>query len=151
MLAVTVGAYTNLNMPYLLQDTDYFNIPFSDVGSTIGRILSISSLGSMFLTPFIGYAYDIFGRFWFLVPSIFLLTIQLIFLPYSAPNLWLLILFRAIMGCFMRIIFINPLILDYVKSESRGFGMGIVTYGFVFGELLMITIFEMTRSMTMKQ
>ena len=44
---------------------------------------------------------------------------------------------------------INPLILDYVKSESRGLGMGIVTYGFVFGELLMISIFMQTRDMTM--
>ena len=104
----------------------------------------------MFFTPFIGYVYDIVGRFWFLVPSIFFLAIQLALLPYTSPNFFLLVALRALMGCFMRIIFINPLILDYVKSESRGLGMGLATYGFVFGELLMISIFELTRPMTMK-
>ena len=49
------------------------------------------------------------------------------------------------MSCLMRIILVNPLVIDYIKSESRGVGMGIVTYGFVFGELAMIFMFQMTR------
>lgn len=151
MLAVTCGAYTNMNMPYLLQDADYFDIPFERVGTTVGRILLISSLSSLFFTPIIGYAYDIIGRFWFLIPSLFLLIIQMALLPYSAPRLWNLTLFRAIMGCLMRIVFINPLVIDYVKNESRGLGMGIASYGFVFGELLMIVLYEVTRPLSMTE
>ena len=75
MLAVTVGAYTNMKMPALLQDSSFFNVQFENIGKTNGSINSISSLGSLFFTPFIGYAYDIFGRFWILMPSIFLLAL----------------------------------------------------------------------------
>ena len=55
------------------------------------------------------------------------------------------------MSCLMRLVLVNPLICDYVKSESRGLGMSIVAYGFVFGELMMIFLFENTRKLNMEQ
>ena len=58
---------------------------------------------------------------------------------------------RTVMSCLMRLVLVNPLILDYVKSESRGLGMSIVAYGFIFGELTMIALFEFTRKMNMEQ
>ena len=36
LVSVVAGAYVNAMMPYLLQDKDYFNIPFERVGSLAG-------------------------------------------------------------------------------------------------------------------
>ena len=62
-------------MPYLLQDEEYFNIDFDNVGTTTGKILFISSLSSTVLTPFMGYTYDIVGRVGLLIPGIFALAL----------------------------------------------------------------------------
>lgn len=97
-----------------------------------------------------GFVYDIVGRYWVVIISLFLLAVQLSLVPHSAPDFTLLFAFRAVMSCLMRIVLVNPLILDYVKSDSRGIGMSIVTYGFVFGELAMIGLFEATRKLTME-
>jgi len=136
-------------MPYLLQDPDYFDIPFEEVGTTTGSILFVGSFISTLATPFLGYAYDIVGRFWLLIPTFFLLAIQLAIIPLSAPHIWLLMIFRASMSLLGRVVLVKPLLIDYVKSESRGFAMTLHAYGFVFGELIMVTLFSMTRGMSM--
>jgi len=113
---VTAGAYLNANMPYLLQDEDYFNVPFEEVGRTTGSVMAAGSAISLFLTPFFGYGYDIIGRFWLIIPTCFLIAGMLAIMPYSAPQMWCLILFRAILSVLMRLVLIKPLLIDYVKS-----------------------------------
>ena len=39
----------------------------------------------------------------------------------------------------------SPLVLDYVKSESRGLGVAYTSIGSVIGELFMVAIFVATR------
>lgn len=150
-LAITTGSYLNIQMPYLLQDPEYFDIPFEQVGTKTGQILFVGSLCSTLATPFLGYAYDIVGRFWLLIPTFFLLSIQLGLMPFSAPHIWLLMIFRASMSLLGRVVLVKPLIVDYVKSESRGFAMTLQGYGMVFGELMMLMLFTMTRGMSMKE
>jgi len=111
----------------------------------------VGSFISTLATPFLGYAYDIVGRFWMLIPTFFLLAIQLAIIPLSAPHIWLLMIFRASMSLLGRVVLVKPLLIDYVKSESRGFAMTLQAYGFVFGELIMVTLFSMTRGMSMEQ
>ena len=149
-LGVTAGAYVNTNMPYLLQDENYFGIPFEEVGRKTGSIMAAGSVISVILTPLFGYGYDIIGRFWMIIPTFFLIAIQLGLMPYSAPHMWCLIMFRAILSLLMRLLLVKPLLVDYVKSESRGFAMTLQAYGFVFGELIMIFLFSMTRKLEMK-
>lgn len=72
-------------------------------------------------------------------------------MPYASPSFTLLCVFRATMSFLMRLVLVSPLMLDYVKSESRGLGMSLVAYGHVFGELIMIVLFGMTRQMEMKE
>ena len=150
LVSVVAGAYVNAMMPYLLQDKDYFNIPFENVGSVAGQVLFWGYLVSTIVTPFIGYVYDILGRFWFIIPSCFVLALQLSIIPYSAPHFWLLCVFRSLMSCLINTIHVNPLIMDYVKSESRGLMMSFGTLGLVLGELFMVAIFSMTRGLTME-
>ena len=42
----------------------------------------------------------------------------------------------------------NPLVADYIRSESRGHGMGLTGYGSIFGHLIMVALFEFARGMT---
>ena len=106
---------------------------------------------STIVTPAIGYIYDILGRFWFIIPSCFVLCLQLAIIPYSAPHFWLLCAFRSVMSCLINAIHVNPLIIDYIKSESRGLMMSFATLGLVLGELLMVLLFSATRSLSMPQ
>jgi len=103
------------------------------------------------VTPFLGYAYDIIGRFWFMIPSCFLLAFQLGIVPFSSPRFWLLCLFRAFMSILINVVHVSPLIIDYVKSESRGMAMALASLGLVLGELVMVSMFALTRKMTMDQ
>ena len=148
-LTISMGGYINANMPYLLQDPYYFNVSFGQVGTYTGTILFVSSFTSTILTPFMGYAYDIVGRKGIIITCIFILAVVFAFLPFSAPFIWLLIIFRTVIGFLIRFTLSNPLVLDYIRSESRGLGMGLITYGFVFGKVIFISMFEATRKLSM--
>ncbi len=115
-IAVTVGAYTNAQMPYLLQDERYFDVPFSNVGNKTGTILFWSYLASCIVTPILGYLYDVVGRFWMIVTCLSAMILCLAIMPTSAPHIWIVVLFRAVMSIMQQGITVNPLIVDYVKS-----------------------------------
>ena len=85
MITVAAGAYTNANMPYLLQSRDHFNVAFEKVGTRSGHVLFYALLIGTFLTPAFGYCYDLFGRRWLIISSLFIYAIQMSFLPHSAP------------------------------------------------------------------
>ena len=74
-LVIAAVSYTNTLMPELLQDEAYFKIPFENVGTVSGQIIFYATLSSTLIVPLIGYVYDIIGRFWVLLPAIFLVTI----------------------------------------------------------------------------
>ena len=148
-IVTTTGAYLNVMMPYLLQDERYFGIKFENVGAVIGNLLFWSHCISTLITPLIGYLYDLLGRFWVIIPSCFILALGLGLIPFSAPHYWLLCVLRAVISCFVNVVMINPLIIDYVKTESRGLVMSYMSLGMVFGELFMVNLFAATRNLDM--
>lgn len=103
----------------------------------------------MIAVPFMGSLYDFLGRWWFIIPSCFFLALSLAFMPLSSPHFWLLCISRMIMSILMSVINVNPLIIDYVKSESRGLVISFASLGIMLGELLMVTLFSLTRQMSM--
>ena len=147
LVAIAAGSYINAMMPYLLQDEAYFGIEFANVGSKAGEVIFWAYLLSTLVTPFMGYVYDILGRFWFIVPSCFFLSLMIAIVPLSSPHFWLLCAFRSIMSMLINVIHVNPLIIDYVKTESRGLVMSFASLGIVFGELVMVLMFSMTRGL----
>ena len=151
IISTSASAYVNVMMPYLLQDKDYFNLSFDKMGQQTGQILFWAFMCSTLVTPFFGYLYDIIGRFWFIVPSCFILSLQVAIIPYSSPHFWLLCVFRASVSSINNLLQSNPLVMDYVKNESRGLVMSYATVGFVLGEMLMVLIFESTRDLTILQ
>ena len=102
------------------------------------------------LTPFLGYFYDLFGRKWIVVPMFFIVSIFIALMPYSAPLFWRLAIFRGLLVVSQRLIHVNPLVIDYVKSESRGLGIALASLGLVVGEMLMVTMFAATRKLSME-
>ena len=148
IISTAASAYVNVMMPYLLQDKNYFNLAFDSMGQQTGQILFFAFMCSTLVTPFFGYLYDIIGRFWFIIPSCFILSLQVAVIPYSSPHIWLLCICRATVSSINNLLQSNPLIMDYIKNESRGLVMSYATVGFVFGEFLMIILFEFTRKLT---
>ena len=149
MVAVSAGGFVNANMPFLLRDENYFNYQFSEVGDRTGKALFWAYLTSTAVCPFLGYVYDTLGRFWFMIPSMFALSFFMAILPYSAPHFPVLIAMRAFIAIIVNVISVNPLIIDYVKNKSRGLVVSFSSIGFVMGELVMIIMFSMTRSLKM--
>jgi len=149
MIAVSAGGYVNANMPFLLRDEEYFDFKFSEVGDRTGTALFWAYLASTIVTPFLGYIYDVVGRFWFMVPAMFSITFFVGILPYMSPNFTMLIIMRAAIAIIINIISVNPLIIDYVKNKSRGLMVSYMAIGFVLGELVMIVMFSITRKLAM--
>ena len=118
------------------------------MGTYSGKILFWAYLVSTLVTPGMGYIYDILGRYKVLIASSFILSFVLGIIPYSSPYFWLLCAERAIISTLINVMAVSPLIIDYIKSESRGMVMSFASLGFVFGELLMVGIFSSTRGMT---
>ena len=88
MVSVAAGAYVNAQMPYLLQDSSYFDFPFSVTGRRAGEVLFCGYLVATLFTPILGYGYDLIGRFWFMIPTCFLMALQVGLMPLSAPYFW---------------------------------------------------------------
>lgn len=55
------------------------------------------------------------------------------------------------MSILINIVHVSPLLIDYIKSESRGMAMALASLGLVLGELIMVLMFALTRKMTMKE
>ena len=144
------SAYVNANMPTLLQDKDHFNVPFTELGSTAGLLLFWSYLFSTLMAPFVGLIYDILGRYWFILPACFVMAITMGLYPSLAPSFLLLTVIRTLHACLITILFSNPLVIDYVKAGSRGLMLSIVCLGLIFGELLMISTYLLTREMSLQ-
>ena len=119
------------------------------MGEISGELLFWAYTISTLLTPLVGYLYDMLGRRWVMIPSCFALALQLGLVPFSAPHYWLLCVFRSVTSCLTNVIMINPLIIDYVKTESRGLIMSYMSLGIVLGELFMVGIFSATRQLSM--
>ena len=148
LIIVTAEAFANTQMPYLLADPNYYNQPVDKVASIVSRAFFWGSLSATIIVPFMGYAYEICGRYWLIVPGVFLTVIIFFLYPLVAPSLAALYAFRSIFSVLAGIVMHNPLVADYIRSESRGHGMGIIGYGSIFGHILMVILFEFSRGMS---
>jgi len=63
-------------------------------------------------------------------------------MPHASPNLPALVVFRSVLSTAIQAIQVNPLIVDYVKNESRGLMASFAGSAIVFGELLEIQKFS---------
>ena len=133
-IKVAAHAFTNAKMNYLLQDEDFFDVPFEEIGGYLFTIMASGQVVSVLLTPVFGLAYDIVGRVPLVIGGLFTIAFFMMLIPMTSPNFGVLVFCRVIMSCAMRLLLVKPLLIDYLKDGSRGFGMTLQTWGFLIGE-----------------
>lgn len=88
-----------------------------------------------------GSLYDILGRKFTVLTFTFLQPVLLSLVPYTAPNVYMLGLMKILMGFGFAAQKSNPLIVDYVKKESRGSASALKNLGTIAGEMGSMMVF----------
>ena len=95
----------------------------------------IAQLTALAIHPAFGYGYDLFGRKKIIISSALILVVSVYIFPYTSPSI-------ALLNCVYTVGFLlrclkdaNPLLIDYVKSNSRGKAIGLLAFGGIFGEI----------------
>ena len=84
--------------------------------------------------------YEIIGRRWTIFLSFIFTGIVVTIMPYSAPDMDLLLWARIVLGITMAAPMAHPLIPDYVRNNSKGKAMAVNGLGYVFGEIFALGI-----------
>ena len=92
------GTYANTMLPGILQSEDYFAYEYKEVGTRAGEVVFWGFLIATVIAPFLGYVYDMIGRFWFMVPACFFLSLVMALFPLSSPNFWVLCGMRGLVA-----------------------------------------------------
>lgn len=104
------------------------------MGRVSSNILWSAIICGLCWTPIAGYIYDLFLRkkpfFTFgILGALFLLTT-----PHTAPSvMWLTVVRCLIMICQITLQ-CSPLVMDYIKEDSRGKGVALQAIGNFIGE-----------------
>lgn len=132
----------------MLDDKKMFKIPHKEKGMAISWLTIYSMPGTIIMTFFTSYIFELYGRKIVLFLSFFLSGVVYIFFPYCAPNFSYLVLCRCALGLTMAAPMAHPLIPDYIKRSSRGKAVALCGVGNVMGEVFsMGVLFNLTKSM----
>ena len=119
-LMTTIGGYINVQIVYLLRDKALFDLEEGRQGRVMSNILLVAMICGLVFTAIAGYIYDILSR---KIPICLAGLIGagfLVLIPHTAPSLIWLTCVRAAIQMVLVTLSAHPLILDYVKQESRG-------------------------------
>ena len=109
------------------------------MGRTEGDILFYATLVACVVSIGVGYTFDLFGRKNLIAASYALLVFLIWTLPY-VPSLGLLIVNRAGVQVAFQYLHSHPLVIDYIKSESRGKATAMQALGNGIGEFIALTV-----------
>ena len=107
-------------MPLLLKSEDHYAIPTSELDAASTTVIVCSCASSLIMAPIITYLYEIAGRRFTILYSLFSTVLLLILMPIVAPSFTMLCIVQALIGVSTTLLFSSPLVSDYVKRESRG-------------------------------
>lgn len=139
-LMTSIGGYINVQIVYLLRDPTYFSMDEDKQGRTTSNILFVAIICGLCFTPIAGYNYDIFGR---KIPIFMAVVIGAFFLflsPHTSPSIMWLTFCRASIQISLATIGSHPLIMDYIKQESRGKAAAIQNMGNLIGETFAMSV-----------
>lgn len=111
------------------------------MGQINSDILIANSFCQIFACAIMGSLFEILGRRFTLLSFSFLQPVLLSLVPFTAPNVYLLGLMRILMGFGFAAQKTNPLVVDYVKKESRGSASALKNLGMIAGEMGSMMIF----------
>ena len=82
-----------------------------------------------------GYLYDLIGRKFLIMTYFTAIAVLLYLLPRTAPSVPYLVVIRSLLQlCYVSAVS-HPLIIDYIKKESRGKAVALSTLGGLIGEV----------------
>ena len=137
--AATAG-YTNAQMVYLLRDEDYFNVDEDHQGRTSSNILMIAQCVGLVWSFFAGYIYDRFMRRNPLTLFALLGALFLALCPHTSPSeAWLTVVRCLIMICNTQLN-VSPLVLDFIKQQSRGKAIALCGAAILLGEFFQSSV-----------
>ena len=94
----------------------------------------------MAFTAVAGYIYDIFLRKVTIFTAAIVASFFLLLCPHTAPSLFWLTFVRAAIQMALATIGSHPLIMDYVKKESRGKAAALQNLGNLLGETFAMSV-----------
>ena len=109
-----------------------------EINSSIIIAFSIASIPTAFI---VGACYEILGRRFTLMTFSFLVPFTLVLVPYTAPSIIWLTVAKIIIGFGFMAQKSNPLIVDYIKKESRGTASSLKSLGSIGGQVGSMLIF----------
>jgi MFS family permease len=139
-VTTAAGAGYNLQQVALLSNPTYFDVPVAEQGRTQSKILFYGTIVSIIASIFVGYTFDLFGRKGPIAVAFALMIFLVWSLPYVS-TIPLLILNRALIQVAFQYLHSHPLIIDYIKSESRGRATSMQALGNGLGEFIAMTVF----------
>lgn len=139
-LITSMGGYLNVQIVYLLRDPEAFNVEPERQGRVISNIMLVAICCGMAFTAVAGYLYDIFFRKVTIFTAAVIAAICLFVCPHTAPSLFWLTFVRAVIQMALATIGSHPMIMDYVKKESRGKAAALQNLGNLLGETFAMSV-----------
>ena len=139
-LMTCIGGYVNVQIIYLLRDPNMFGMSVEYQGRVTSSILLVAMICGLCWTFAAGFIYDLCLR---KIPIFLAVVFGCLFLmlcPFTAPSEWLLTLDRALIQMCLIQLSAHPLILDYIKQESRGKGAALQNLGHLVGEAFAMSV-----------
>lgn len=144
--------FTNVQTVYLLKNPNFFNVSNDRIGRVTSNLMFVATLTALIGVMVAGYLYDLFSRKALITIYFFFLAGLLFLLPRTAPNVPFLVCVRALIQLFGSICLSHPLIMDYVKKESRGKAIALASLGVMSGEVFgMAVLFGYSKQMEANQ
>jgi len=119
-LMTSVGGYINVQIVYLLRDPALFGMDAEFQGRVTSNILFTALIVGTCWTFVAGFIYDLFLRKIPIFASGIFAALFLVLCPYTAPSEMALTLLRCCIQICLATLMCHPLIMDYVRQESRG-------------------------------
>lgn len=147
-VTTSAGAYYNAQQVSILKSPKFFNVPQSEIGRTQSDIMFWGLLISCFLSIFVGATFDICGRKPVLAVAYAVLVAVIWTMPYLPTINWLIVN-RIFLTLAMQFLHAHPLVIDYIKSESRGKATAAQNIGNLIGEAFaMIVLIQIQISLS---
>ena len=139
-------------MIYMLIDPLYFAVSLDHIGRTVSNITVVSYIAGLLYAPVAGRLFDVFMRKKTLFLSSILGAVCVFIAPFTSPYIILMVILRVLVQMSITQMMCHPLIMDYIKEESRGRASALQNLGTLLGEIFcMACLFSISKHVPTKQ
>lgn len=131
---------SSLLFTLLIEDPRYFHIPPTQTSGFIGNASVVSSVVSLFVTQLAGMLYDVLGRRAVITAASAVGGLTMTLIPYCSNLVPEMLLAKiVVMNCGL-VLVLQPLLIDYVRQESKGLAAGISSLVAGVAKILLLSV-----------